>query len=1480
MIATIVAIYLVLLLALNTEGVQRQLAHTAEGQLSELLHTRVTINRLRIGLFNYATLHDVRIEDQQHQRLLEAGLVSAKIELLPLLHGEVSLRSVSLLDADARLYKSAPDAPTNFQFIIDALSSKDKSKPSHLDLRINSIILRRCNVAYDEWYKPHDARRFDLSHLRTKDIDANISLKRITNDSLNLRIRNLSLREHSGLDVRTLSLRMAANKRQCRIEKLCLALRGSRIKQERLIATYDFDHLLTTLTLRGQLRQACCSTQDLRPLLPALGKVNEKIHLSTTYDISPSHLTLHRLRLTNDDQSLRLLADVTAHRNSTDGEIRKAEAHITELHADNATTCHIISQLTGQPLPSLVSRLGDLTLRGTAQWDKYKAKGGLINADLLTQSALGQISLTAIYGNKRLKGSLHSDCITTAPLGLADIPDNISLTLCGTADLTSTQHPTADITTDIRHLTWRGNTLTGIQANAHLAGDIATLQTNSTANQAAFTMASKVRLHQGKGLPSDIYATLDLHRLDLKGLGLIGRWGNANVAGHVVADIKGLNTRGVDGEIKVSDFRLTSLDDATTTAIDGLQLTAHPSANGTHLHLNSDFAVADFEGVLDIAAIKDCIQTLIAQQTHAVDKRKHRVTTQPTTWRFALNAQSNDALRRLTGLHIYTDAPLTAFGTLQSDAQALSLTLTAPHLKVDGTELRNVKLYTHGQGDSLRCQAGFTKHIGKSDVDFELHATSGSALLKSQILWEDNLTHHYTGALSAETRFDTNARGYKIAPFHTVINPTTIAVGDTIWQMQRGELTWTGQALDVHRVALTHDDCSLHIHGRASDDTADSLQVDLRKIDVDYVLGLINFNAVAFGGLATGHATVQIDDGYPEINARLHIPDFKFNYGPMGTADIAGRWEGPAKTLHLDADMRYPDAPNKGTHVKGFVSPANDRIDLAIKSEGTNLRLLRRYIGGIFGDFEGEAYGHCRIFSSLKKLDFEGHERVTAKATVLSTGVRYDITDGIIDITPGRFDFTQATISDGRGGEGNVTGFLSHQHLKHFCYDVKMQGSNIRVYDKPRTLDDTFYATAVGTGSIHLVGAPGTLNADINMSPNTGTDFTYIYDSPDTYGDTSLLTLRKAVEAEDTTALRLMLPEYMGRLVQTTIADKKAAEEESKSDIRLNFTVDVNPSATLRIIMDDRTGDNIALRSYGPMHASWYNKGPFHMYGTLNIEDGIYSMSIQELIRKNFEFQRGSRITFSGEPFDGDLDLKATYTVNSASLSDLNIGTLSDNSIRVNCLLNIQGKVQNPIVTFDLDLPTISEEEKQMVRSLIASEEDMNMQVLYLLGVGRFYTYNYNETASATTQSQTNVAMKSFLSTTLSSQFNNLLSNAIGNRNWTFGANLATGTVGWSDMEIEGLLSGKLFNNRLLINGNFGYRDRPTMAQTNFVGDFDVQYLLTPTGTVRLKAYSETNDRYFTKSSPTTQGIGIKLQRDFTSLRDLFKRNKTKKHKQ
>ena len=95
-------------------------------------------------------------------------------------------------------------------------------------------------------------------------------------------------------------------------------------------------------------------------------------------------------------------------------------------------------------------------------------------------------------------------------------------------------------------------------------------------------------------------------------------------------------------------------------------------------------------------------------------------------------------------------------------------------------------------------------------------------------------------------------------------------------------------------------------------------------------------------------------------------------------------------------------------------------------------------------------------------------------------------------------------------------------------------------------------------------------------------------------------------------------------------------------------------------------------------------------------------------------------------------------------------------------------------------------------------------------------------------------------------------------------------------MEVEGNLNGRILNNRLLFNGNFGYRENE-MRKSSFVGDVDLQYLITRSGSIRGKFHNITNDRYFAKQTFYTQGAGFTFNHSFNSWRDLFRRKNKRK---
>ncbi|MDE6806398.1 MAG: translocation/assembly module TamB, partial [Muribaculaceae bacterium] len=171
---------------------------------------------------------------------------------------------------------------------------------------------------------------------------------------------------------------------------------------------------------------------------------------------------------------------------------------------------------------------------------------------------------------------------------------------------------------------------------------------------------------------------------------------------------------------------------------------------------------------------------------------------------------------------------------------------------------------------------------------------------------------------------------------------------------------------------------------------------------------------------------------------------------------------------------------------------------------------------------------------------------------------------------------------------------------------------------------------------------------------------------------------------------------------------------------------------------------------------------------------------------------------------------------------------------------------------------TLNDEVSQKVRSIISSEDMMTRQIVYLLALNRFYTPEYMGGSSGGGE------LASVASSTISSQLSNILGQLTDKINIM--PSLRSEKGDFSDLEVDLALSSRLFNNRLWINGNLGYRDR-TNSSTTFIGDFDIEYLLHRNGNLRLKAYNHFNDQnYYLKSALTTQGIGVIYRKDFDRL--------------
>ena len=1472
--------YGLLVFALNNSGVQTYLANAIEQQLEEKLQSEVEIGSVEIGLLNSVQLHNVLLKDKSGKELLESKLLFGKIELLPLLHKQISLRNIALLDAQIALYKNRKDGNTNFQYIIDAFSSKSKDSSTALNLSINSLIMRRCTLSYDEWYQPQaQVGKFSPHHVNLKNLDAILSLKCLTKDSINLRVRQFSAEEACGWKLSHLQLRLSANRHKAEVRDFSLQTPQSRISQERLVAYYDassVEKIFNSLIVEGAIEDARIATNDIAPLLPQLHPLNEILFMSTQFAVRKGEVRFKNLQLSNATDRFYLSTDATL--SLPQGKFSAISAQLQKLSLQQHFVRSAMNALHLKELPEWLRPLETIELKGKLRY--ATTHSSYFDGQII--SPIGKIELNANYWKGNLTGQLSSRNLRPALLKqIPNLPTMISLEAKGHLQLNGTTQPNGRIELKIPEVEWRQHHYKNLATTASLFNGKADVSLQANDPSLDLSLEAKASLDQ-QWKPSLLFAKGQVHRFSPSDLGLGKQWGNGLFAFEFDLQAPQLDFKHPQGELEIRQFSLKNTD--APYAFEHLLLTARQQNEGTHLTLQSDFADATVFGTTDIPSLRKAAdlwwknvmskgmesaetQTAATLSPSSTDHKERPSVAQShkSILSFGLHLKRTDFLQRLFKIDVAASQAVEAEGRWAADGSQLYLQAKAPHLRLGNTELNNIAMTARSEKSDFRLIAKVLRPMRKADFLLELQAHTENGKLRSDILWSEQQHHKFYGSLSSETLIETlNLQRIKESRLKVNLLPTSLTINDTIWNIEPGNIMFNDGQLNIQNLSLSHAQQRLSVSGEYAQHR-DGLLVNLRQFDVGYALSMIGLEDLIFGGRATGQATIRPSaQNELQVTANLDIPHFTFNHSPLGHAKIEGGFRGGDQTIFLKGNIEEPNISS--TQVAGYVSIGNKDLDLHIKANQTPIGFLNYYVGDIFHNIQGRTTGTTRIFGSFKAIDFEGQQHASAALTIPVTGVRYQVKDADVNIAPGVFSVENAMISDSLQGTGSISGALSHRHLKDMHFDFTAQGKKLLMYDQAQSIDLPFYATAFGTGAVHVWGAPHQLNANIRVRTDNNTTLTYMLDHPND-ADHQLLTFRQKTEEE-------------------TIQKKDSVEQipqaspitnASKTDIRLNFQVDVSPEATLRMVTDAKSGDVITVQGSGPIQASFYNKGEFQMFGTYKIASGAYDLSIQNFIKKPFTLSPGGTVNFSGNPLNADVNILASYVVNSASLADLNIGNaFANNTTPVNCLIKFTGKVSNMNLALDFDLPNVSEDEKMMVRNLIASDEERTTQVLYLLGVGRFFTYNYANIAGAANSSQSEIMMKSLLSSTLSSQLNNIIANAVGNTNWTFGANVSTGQLGWSDMEVDGLLSGKLLDNRLHFTGKVGYHEREA-ATTNFVGDFNAHYLLTPTGTFNLKAYSETNNRYFSKSTLTTQGLGLQIKHDFNSLFDLFSRKRKTK---
>ncbi|MDR1408578.1 MAG: translocation/assembly module TamB domain-containing protein [Tannerella sp.] len=1442
--------------------VQDEMAIKVRRILSGRLNVPVEIGNVGLDWIHRLVVRDVVLRDEQADTLFVADHLSVGIDWWPLLRGKYVLADVRLAGFHLNMRRASPGGALNFQFLIDAFASRDTTKSSGLDLQIKSVQLRRGQLNYSVSGTP-ESMSFDPQHVAVHDLNGQIKLHALTADSMDMQIVRLRFEERSGFKINRLSLAFTANADSAAIHDLTALMPATSLRIDTASVCYhelDSLHLwVSKAPVRLKMAPSSICLKDIAAFVPAFAGFTSIVDVTAEASGVADDFSLDGLRL-EMNHSASILGKIRL-KGLACGDAPYLVGKIDSASVTAEGLARVISHFKAQPvtLPAPVRRLNNLRFTGEVSGflDNLVAYGNL-------QSDIGSIDMDLFVGSRKdenkalyLKGQIASTELKLNRLfdegnaygivrfrGEVDASRPYGESFSGNIDVQIHEM-------DYNDYRYENILLSGSFGASEYDGSISIDDPNGKLR------AEGLFKYDGENSLFDFAA--DIRDVRPAALHLTDKYDDPAFSLKVSANFTGNNIDLFRGRIVADDFSFTTRTDSFR--LDSLRIDANGS--GRELIVSSDLLNGEINGMYSFRTLVPSLlhtgSIYLPALSHVAP---HARDLSGNAFRFSMEIENTEKLSQTFKLPFSIVEKSAISGEYDNTANRVRLDLSLPKYKIGKSRFEDGSIRFTNRDDRLKLQIKTTQINKRQNHNlFEVSSEAIDNKIETVFSLANAEDRTVNVGISTTTRISpgTDANGRKSLQAEMLFLPDQLLLKDSLWNLEPSSVTIAGGHTTIHNFNIFNGEQYLRINGSVSEQyPRNDIRIDLNKIELSHIFDIVDIPALQFGGQATGFISMNNLHETPNINTELEVQNFSFNRTVQGRLNLFGQWDNSENGILMLGSL-YRDSAN-WTDISGYIYPSgkSENVSIFFDAKEIDMRMLSPYVDAFTNTIEGRGSGEIHLFGTFSNLTLEGKAFVKdglIGVDVLNT--RYTFNDSI-EIRPDAIAGRNITVYDRDGNSGEISFEMNHTFLRDFSFHSEMQLQHILLYDMPERINPRIYGTVYGSGNGRIAWANQlvTIDANIQNSPNSFMGFNFMNGS----------------SAEDYDFIFFKAPDMSrvpdgGTAVLPDASPRPDGDGEGTS-LRINCFLDVTPSAALELVMDPVGGDKIRGNGSGDIQVQYESNSDLAMFGGFTVQSGSYNFSLQQVLHKDFKIRDGSRIDFSGNPLDAMLGINAMYYL-TASIEDLDQSLVKETlrtSVPVNCILNLNGRMQSPTISFDLEFPNSNNELQRQVKSFISTEDMMARQIVYLLVLNKFYTPDYSRNDYRANE------FSAVASSALSAQLSNIL-NSLTDK-VQIGTNIRSRQDGVSDTEVEMLLSSQLLDNRLLFNGNFGYKNN-FIQSSAFIGEFDLEYRLTPGGEIRLKAYNHANDMYrYNMKSLTRQGVGLMYYKDFDSLGHIFRQRK------
>lgn len=1467
-------IFLPLLVALLFEipAVQNFVAREATEIISRKLGTRISIDRVDIGLFYRVSLDGFYVEDFQRDTLLYAGRLDARIKSLGLFGGGLVFSRAELSDARFCL-RETPDGEMNIKQVVDKISKKDKTRSEgKFRLEIQRLETEGLDFCMERLEHRNPSYGVDFADMHLIDIRAELKDFTIDGPVIHTDIERLAMRERSGFAVEDLAGCLC-------IANGCIDIREGHIRTAKsnielpALSLIGLDwglykNFVDDVDITAQVVNTTLSSDDIAYFSPKMKDWHltlSDLNADVSGPVADMSGSLRSVR-TGDDTELSVDFAI---RGLPDIRRGRFKADISSLTTSAPDIDRLAEALTGKKLPENVRHIagnaGRIGLTG-----KFDGTFAAFEADAALATQIGgatcRLQVSSLPdGCRGILGDVKTSSLQLGELLENDLLGPLSLNVHVNGELSS-EHSDAEVSGEILRLGINGYDYDSLRMKGHLVNREFNGLIEARDRNLRFDFRGLLDLNDEQAPRYDF--ALDLEEANLAALGVNRRDSVSVLAARIAARAVGRTLDDLNGIIFVRDVSYRYND--RELAADSVVIVGRNSLSDKFIRLRSDFVDADYEGKTSYKEVFAYLQQRFRDYVPTLDGGPGWQAGRPDTVGFADGySQLTVKIRKINSLVNAISAGLQiADGSqlrlrLNPVDDKLTFEAASDYIERGRMLVTRLNLDAHNRGDSLVFSAS-TEDLYLNGFHMSRIGMTGGAKDNKLELITDfaDTVDGISGRIGFHSEF-AQGRGPAGKQIDLYLTPSYISRGEKTWNIYTDGITADTSRIRIDRFRMVNAGQQLLLDGVVSRRLQDSVQLSLHNFELAPFSQFTSSMGYRVDGRTNGSATMKAVLGAGEVQADIVVDSISVNDLAVPAIWLRSRWD----FVQNRAGILIQQRENLDTLVRGFYAPSEKRYYARATLDEVDLAALDPLLKGVIEKTGGSADVDIALRGHGRQAALSGQIAVRDFTTTVDfTQVAYTMPQAVIEVKNNHLIASDVPLYDSEKNKGLFSIDLNLEHLSNISYSVNVLPQQLMVLNTTQQDNDVFYGRVFASGSATIAGSKGGVKMDIVATTEGDSEF-YMPLSGQSNAKTADFVTFVTPEQIDTT-------DYLVRK-KLLFQQQGRKKEAAGSTMDITMALNVRDNTAFQLVIDPTVGSALKGRGNGMLnlHINPGN-GIFNMYGDYTLIEGSFLFSLQNIISKKFIIESGSMIQWTGEPVDARLDINAVYklktslqpllnTVTASSDDDQSGSRISDRSVPVDCKIHIGGRLSNPQLDFSVVVPVTDIETQAAVASVLNTQEAQAQQFISLVALGTF-----SNSGSA------NIGASSGVATGLE-MLTNQLTNWFSTDDYRIILNYRAGSEMTGD-EVDFGFSTNLINNRLLVEveGNYIIDNKQAVSNnvSNFMGEAHVTWLIDKSGNLRLKAFTQTIDRFDENQGLQETGIGISYKEDFNNFKDLKQR--------